>query len=224
MRLTWNSRLTALVLAVAFVLGGVSFAAAQEQPAKPTLAFTNDAGLIIFYIKPDKTADFEALMAKLKEGLGKLDAPEAKQQVASLKLFKNKVVDGATVAIYVLLADPAVKNIEYWFLPILYKTFPAEGKALLRQVAGREGGDAGAADSLRPDAREVQQPARLSGVRAPSAASHSGRATNSPDPCSQGRRPREQGPGLSFRRRPADAALPIGPPAARISPRLSPFS
>ena len=130
MRLTWNSRLTALVLAVAFVLGGVSFAAAQEQPAKPTLAFTNDAGLIIFYIKPDKAADFEALMAKLKEGLGKLDAPEAKQQVASMKLFKNKVTDGATVLIYVLMADPAIKDVEYWFLPILYKTFPAEGKAL----------------------------------------------------------------------------------------------
>jgi hypothetical protein len=129
MRLTWNSRLAALVLAVAFVLGGVSFAAAQE-PAKPTLTFANDAGLIIFYIKPDKTADFEGLMAKLKEGLGKMDAPEAKQQAANLKLYKNKVADGATVAIYVLLADPAAKNVEYWFLPILYKAFPAEGKAL----------------------------------------------------------------------------------------------
>jgi hypothetical protein len=130
MRLTWNARLAVLVLAVAFVLGGVSFAMAQDQPAKPTLAFSNDAGLIIFYIKPDKAADFEALMAKLKEGIGKLDAPEAKQQAASLKLFKNKVADGAPVAIYVLMADPAVKNLEYWFLPILYKTFPAESKAL----------------------------------------------------------------------------------------------
>jgi hypothetical protein len=129
MRLTWNSRLAVFVLVAAFVVGGVSFAAAQE-PAKPTLTFSNDAGLIIFYIKPDKTADFEQLMAKLKEGLGKLDAPEAKQQLAELKLFKNKVADGATVAIYVLLANPAVKNVEYWFLPVLYKTFPAESKAL----------------------------------------------------------------------------------------------
>jgi hypothetical protein len=129
MRLTWNSRLAALVLAVAFLLGGVSFATAQEPP-KIAVAFTSDAGLIIFYIKPDKTADFEALMAKLKEGLGKMDAPEAKQQAASMKLFKNKVADGAAVAIYVLVADPAVKNVEYWFLPVLYKAFPADGKAL----------------------------------------------------------------------------------------------
>jgi hypothetical protein len=135
MRLTWNPRLAVLVLAVAFVLGAVSFSSAQEQaaPAKPTLAFQNDAGLIIFYIKPDKTADFEDLMNKLKEGLGKMEAPEAKQQAASMKLFKAPVAAGATVAIYVLLADPAVKNIEYWFLPILYKAYPAEGQALFQK-------------------------------------------------------------------------------------------
>lgn len=151
MRLTWipfrpNYRpaLAGLVLAVAFVLGvaGASFAqaaatpqqpaAAQQQaaPAKPTLSFQNDAGLIIFYIKPDKTADFEDLMTKLKDGLAKMDAPEAKQQAASLKLFKNPVQGAATVAVYVLFADPAVKNVEYWFLPILYKAYPNDGQAL----------------------------------------------------------------------------------------------
>ena len=39
-----------LVLAVAFLVGSPSFVAAQDQPAKPTLVFTNDAGLIIFYV------------------------------------------------------------------------------------------------------------------------------------------------------------------------------
>jgi hypothetical protein len=72
-------------------------------------------------------------MNKLKEGLGKMEAPEAKQQAASMKLFKAPVAAGATVAIYVLLADPAVKNIEYWFLPILYKAYPAEGQALFQK-------------------------------------------------------------------------------------------
>ena len=32
-----------------------------------------------------------------------------------------------------LLADPAVKNVEYWFLSILYKAYPAEAKALYDQ-------------------------------------------------------------------------------------------
>jgi hypothetical protein len=146
MRLTWiplgsdhRPRLAALVLAVAFVLGAVSLSFAQAAPAqaaapaKATLEFKNDAGLIIFYIKPEKTADFEDLMTKLKDGLAKMDAPEAKQQAASLKLFKNPVQSGATVAVYVLFADPAVKNVEYWFLPILYKAYPADGQALFQK-------------------------------------------------------------------------------------------
>jgi hypothetical protein len=151
MRLTWfpfgstyRPALAGSVLAVAFVLGAVSVssaqaaappqqpAAAQEQaaPAKPALAFQNDAGLIMFYIKPDKTADFEDLMNKLKEGLSKMDAPETKQQAASMKLFKS-TASGSTVAVYVLFADPVVKNVEYWFLPMLYKAYPNDGQALL---------------------------------------------------------------------------------------------
>jgi hypothetical protein len=142
MRLTWNPRLAVVVLAVAFVLGAASSSFAQTAPAapaqaaapaKPTLEFKNDAGLIMFFVKPDRTADFEDLMTKLKEGLGKLDAPEAKQQMASLKLFKGPTAPGATVAVYMLFADPAVKNIEYWFLPILYKTYPTEAQALFQK-------------------------------------------------------------------------------------------
>lgn len=150
MRLTWipfgfdyRPALAGLALAVAIVLGSVSpsfaqaatppqqpAAAAQPAPAKPALAFQNDAGLIILYIKADKTVDFEDLMNKLKEGLSKMDAPEAKQQAASLKLFKNPDVQGG-IAVYVMFADPVVKNIEYWFLPILYKAYPNDGQALL---------------------------------------------------------------------------------------------
>jgi hypothetical protein len=131
MRLTWNAlritRLAALVLAVAFVLGAASVSMAQD---KPTLVFNNDAGLIIFYVKPDKTADFEDLMTKLKDGLAKMDAPEAKQMLAGMKLFKTPVAAGATVASYVLFADPIVKNTEYWLLSLLYKAYPTEAQAL----------------------------------------------------------------------------------------------
>ncbi len=145
MRLTWSTfgsvrrpALAGLLLALTFVLGAAtsSFAqaAAQEQaaPAKPALAFKGDAGLIIFYIKPDKTAEFEDLMNKLKDALAKSDAPEAKQQAASMKLFKNTAT-GGTVDVYVLFADPVVKDVEYWFLPILYKAYPTDGQALLEK-------------------------------------------------------------------------------------------
>jgi hypothetical protein len=148
MRLTWitfgslrRPALAGLVLAIAFVFGAASGsfaqAATQEQaaPAKPALAFQHDAGLIIFYIKPDKTADFEDLMNKLKDGLAKMDAPEAKQQAAGMKLFKNTAAN-SQVAVYMLVADPVVKDVEYWFLPVLYKAYPNDGQALLEKWKG----------------------------------------------------------------------------------------
>jgi hypothetical protein len=144
MRLTWfpmasirRPALAGLVLAAMFLFGSASsgFAqAAQGQaaaPAKPTLAFTNDAGVILVYVKSEKTADFEELMNKFKEALTKSEAPEAKQQAAGLKVFKapnGPAPQGA--ALYVLVADPIVKEVEYWFLSILYKAFPTEAQAL----------------------------------------------------------------------------------------------
>ena len=125
---------------------------AGAAPEKPALAFQNDAGLIIFYIKPDKTADFEDLMNKLKDGAredGRAGGQAAGRQHEALQ--EDRAAD-AQMAIYVLVADPVVKDVEYWFLPILYKAYPTDAQALLREVAGRQGGNPGAADDLRPRA------------------------------------------------------------------------
>jgi hypothetical protein len=131
MRLTWT-RLAVVVFALALVLGAVGVSSAQEQaaPAKKDLAFQNDAGLIIFPIKADKTADFEDLMTKLKDAIAKMDAPEAKQQAAGMKLFKTAVPAGAQTATYFLIADPVVKNTEYWMMSLLYKAYPNDAQAL----------------------------------------------------------------------------------------------
>ncbi len=137
MRLTWFPRvsrhsqfgLVGVVVALVFLLGPVASAVAQE-PAKPALAFQGDAGLMFLYVKSDKTADFEAMMAKVKEALAKDDSAEGKQRAAGLKLFKapnGPAPQGATL--YLLCADPVAKGVEYAFLPILYKAFPAEAKA-----------------------------------------------------------------------------------------------
>jgi len=130
MRLTWI-RTFGLVFALTVVLA--PFALAQETQ-KPTFAVQGDAALIFLFVKADKTAEFEGLMAKLKEALAKNEAPEVKQQAAGLKILKapNGPAPAGSV-LYMFLADPAVKNVEYWFLPILYKAFPAEAKALYDQ-------------------------------------------------------------------------------------------
>ena len=134
LRMTRGSGLVCVALVVATFAFLPAVASAQDAPKPPDLAMTGDTGLIFLYVKSEKAADFEALMNKLKEALGKTEVPEVKQQMASWKVLKapnGPAPAGATL--YVMLADPVVKNVEYWFLSILYKTYPAEAKAMYDQ-------------------------------------------------------------------------------------------
>ena len=69
--------------------------------------------MILNFIKPDKTADFEEVMAKLKEALMKSDKPERKQQAAGWKIFKAVEPAAGGNVLYVFIIDPAVKNADY---------------------------------------------------------------------------------------------------------------
>src|SRR5688500_2357608 len=57
--------------------------AQQAQAAPTTRLFASDGGMVLNFIKPDKGADFEAVIAKLKEALQKSEKPERKQQAQS---------------------------------------------------------------------------------------------------------------------------------------------
>ena len=98
--------------------------APAAQAAAPTKrVFASDAGMVLNFIKPDKTADFEAVMGKLKEALQKSEKPERKQQAASWKVFKSPEPAGANV-LYVFVIDPAVKDADYTVSNILAEVFP----------------------------------------------------------------------------------------------------
>ena len=56
---------------------------AQSAPQKTT--FTGDVVVMAYAINPDKTADYEKVIATLKDTLSKSEAPEAKQQLAALE-------------------------------------------------------------------------------------------------------------------------------------------
>ena len=72
-------------------------AAAQPPaaPAAPKIAFTTDAGLLLIQIKPDQTAAFEEMVAKLKASLAKTDNAEVKQQMSGWKIYKSSEPMGA---------------------------------------------------------------------------------------------------------------------------------
>ena len=107
-----------------FTLAGTAVASAQEA-AKPVLTLEGDATVMIVLIKPDKTADFEAVIAKYKEALGKSDKPARKEQLAGLKIFKSPTAMGGNTA-YIFLADPIVKGEEYDITRVINEVFPSE--------------------------------------------------------------------------------------------------
>jgi len=106
--------------------------AQQAQPVSNKREFNNDAGMVLNFIKPDKTADFEAVMAKLKEALEKSEKPERKQQAAGWKVFKSADPAGANV-LYVFVIDPAVKGADYQVSNIILEAFPTEANELLKK-------------------------------------------------------------------------------------------
>ena len=91
--------------------------------------------MVLNFIKPDKTADFEAVIAKLKEALQKSEKPERKQQAASWKVFKSPDPAAGGNVLYVFVIDPAVKGADYTVSNILAEAFPAEVQALYKQYA-----------------------------------------------------------------------------------------
>jgi hypothetical protein len=108
---------------------------AAAQAAPTTRTFANDGGMVLNFIKPDKTADFEAVIAKLKEALQKSDKPERKQQAASWKVFKSPDPAAGGNVLYVFTIDPAVKDADYTVSTILAEAFPQEVQALYKQYA-----------------------------------------------------------------------------------------
>jgi hypothetical protein len=120
------------VFALALALPAASLyaqdpAAAQQPaaPAAPKVSFTSDAGILLVQIKPDQTAVFEEMVAKLKAGLAKTEDATLKQQAAGFKVFKAAEPFGAN-ALYVVTIEPTVPGAEYELFAMLQKVMTPE--------------------------------------------------------------------------------------------------
>ena len=108
----------------------------QAQAAETVRVFGLDAGMVLNFIKPDKTADFEAVIGKVKEALGKSTKPERKQQAASWKVFKPPEPAAGGNVLYAFVIDPSVKDADYTVSTILAEGFPAtEVQEMFEQYA-----------------------------------------------------------------------------------------
>ena len=119
-----------MVLPAAFSLGdGRVYAQAQA------LTFDGDTALWSVTIKPDKTADFEQIMGKVKDALTKSDKPQRKEQAAGWRVVKGNTAMKDGSIIYTHVISPVVKGADYTILSILYEanTDPMEQRKLFEQ-------------------------------------------------------------------------------------------
>lgn len=131
----------ALTLTAAVILASVGMASAQAAPqaaapapAAQTRTFSGDVGVMSYIVKGDKAADFEALIAKLKEGLAKSEKPDRKAQGAGWRVLKQVEARPDGNVTYLFLIDPVVKDADYTFSAVLYEAFPTERQAIYEAI------------------------------------------------------------------------------------------
>ena len=108
---------------------------AQAKSSAKQLLLTSDSGIVLNFIKPDRTADFEAVVVKLKEALQKSAKPERRKQAASWKVYRSPDPGPNGSVLYVFTMDPAVKDADYTVSTILAEAFPADALTLLKQYS-----------------------------------------------------------------------------------------
>jgi hypothetical protein len=123
-------------IAVGFFVAVLALAgtarAQQAAPAPNPFLFNADGGVVLNFVKPDKTADFEMVLGKLKEAIGKSSKPEHKDLATGWKIFKASEPGPGGAVIYVFIFDPATKGGEYSVGNILVDAFGAEGQTLYK--------------------------------------------------------------------------------------------
>jgi hypothetical protein len=101
------------------------------MPAVPaSRKFTAESGVIFSLIYATKTADFEAVLARVKEALTKSQDPKRKQQALGWRIMKGLEPGPGGNVVYMWLFDPAVKDVEYSITSILLEAFPNEAQDL----------------------------------------------------------------------------------------------
>lgn len=116
-------------VAVAAVLGWATAASAQEAAKAPVFTIGGEAAVITMLIKPDKTADFELVLTRLKDALQKSENPRRREQAAGWKVFKaTQAAQGN--AVYIMRIDPVIKGEEYDITRLIAEVFPVEVQEL----------------------------------------------------------------------------------------------
>ena len=103
-------------------------------PAGPAdYVFTTGAGLVFYYVKSAKAADFEAILERLKEALTKAQSPMLRQQALNWRIYKS-AEPPTDATVFVFAFDPAITTANYDPLLVLTQVLPAEVQPLFDRI------------------------------------------------------------------------------------------
>jgi hypothetical protein len=115
----------ALLMLCGAVMAADQAPATPPAPAAPVFTLNGDAAIVTLLIKPDKTADFEHVLARLRDALQKSENPKRRQQAAGWRVFKSAQLAQGN-AVYVMRIDPVFKGEEYDITRLIAEVFPVE--------------------------------------------------------------------------------------------------
>ena len=131
-----------LVIIVVMIAGvnSISPVAARAQASvashPPPFTMSGDIALWTVAVKPDKTGDFEQVLAKLRSALSNSADSTRRQQAAGWKVIKiEKPLPDGNIA-YVHVISPVVKGADYAVLQTLYDELPNERQQLYELYRG----------------------------------------------------------------------------------------
>lgn len=131
-------RLSGVLLAGAVLILPAFSQSAFAQAAPQKTIYTGDLVLAAYVVNADKVADYEKVIATLKDSLSKSPRPEAKQQLAGWKIVKNSANQPDGSALYVHVITPVVKDADYSITNLVYEVVkdPAEQKTFYELYRG----------------------------------------------------------------------------------------
>lgn len=111
---------------------------ASRAPATADATPLRDMWLVIYNVRPDKTADFEAVATRVRDALQRSTTPRRRQQAEGLRIHRSALPnpDGHVVYFVQIPTEPT-SDVDRTGLDVLVDAvLPAEATALKQQLVG----------------------------------------------------------------------------------------
>ncbi len=113
-----------IAVLVVGVLLGTSFATRTDAAAQPSVTFSSESAVMMNFVAPGKTDDYERVMRAYGEGLSRSDNAQYNQLGSGLKIFRAAEPGQNNTVLYMWVVDPVVSGANYAVAQVLNDELP----------------------------------------------------------------------------------------------------